>query len=867
MKPQAAAMTGRDAGVKPQTTAMSGNDAGVDPVFTKRIRVYGIVQGVGFRPTVSRLAEETGIRGSVSNRGSYVEIVAQGSEEQIAAFLDGLKSRPPKRSAILKIDVKDKSAGAAIFQSFEIVESIKEKGEIFVSPDIAICEDCKRELYDPSDRRYLHPFINCTSCGPRLTILDALPYDRDRTSMKEFPMCPECEREYYDPATRRYDAQPVCCNECGPQVYLAGRTEKGPEAIRETRRILKEGGIAAVKGIGGFHLCCDASSEEAVARLRRLKNRPVKPFAVMMKDEETVRRECILNEEQERILTGHQKPILLLERREERGMAPDGAAGKSAPAAGSLSPSGRAALRLCNAVAPGNPKVGVMLPYAPVQMLLFDYRDDVQMPDMLVMTSGNVSGAPICRDDEEALRELSGFCDCILSHNRRIRIRCDDSVMDFADGGPYMIRRSRGYAPLPTLMSSEWKGTVLAMGGELKNTFCIGTGSLLYPSSYIGDLADVRSVRALRETIGRMETLLEVKPQVIACDLHPGYQSTELAHELARGMAEQHDHEPAGGTQGGEAIPVIPIQHHYAHIVSCMAENDWHEPVLGASFDGTGYGTDGTIWGGEILRADYLGFERLGSIKPFLHVGGDAASREGWRIAASMLHSLEKDGSSWNSASESETPESETSEWRGSASEAAVQTGLCSSGEFKMISVMADRGINSVVSTSAGRLFDAVSAVLGICRQSTFEGEASCALQFAAEAWLKKNTARDVLPDFAVSEESDRMILPTDELFAWIVREKLNGTDPGRLAYVFHASLAEMAAKALIRAGEKTGIRTAALSGGVYQNTLLLKLTKDMLEKNGFHVLTHHLVPPNDGGICLGQAAAAMARIQIQEEN
>ncbi len=697
--------------------------------------------------------------------------------------------------------------------------------------------------------------------------------------MKEFPMCPECEREYYDPVSRRYDAQPVCCNECGPVVYLAekpqvtgsgmssagqqtagGKTSParqrvtGSDAIRAVRRILRDGGIAAVKGIGGFHLCCDASSEEAVMRLRKLKNRPVKPFAVMMKDESVVRRECIFNEDQERILTGHQKPILLLERKgagqsETENVVGEGTMETMCPAS---EETGTFTLpRLCEAAAPGNPKVGVMLPYAPVQMLLFDYQDDVEVPDMLVMTSGNVSGAPICRDDEEALRELSGFCDCILSHDRRIRIRCDDSVMDFAEGQPYMIRRSRGYAPLPMLLGGGFKGVVLAVGGELKNTFCIGNGSLFYPSSYIGDLADVRSVRALRETIGRMETLLEVKPQVIACDLHPGYHSTELAHELAAAGENAARENP---------LPVIPIQHHYAHIVSCMAENDHSEPVLGASFDGTGYGTDGTIWGGEILRADYLGFERLGSIMPFRHVGGDIASREGWRIAASMLHSLD-------------------------AAAAAEQLGLCTAQEIRVIGMMADRGINSVASTSAGRLFDAVSAVLGICRESTFEGEASCALQFAAEAALKKGKTRDVqIPGYGIQttdtdvqrpsqgpgsdlpgDDADRMLLRTDLLFAWIVREKLLGKDPEVLAYAFHSALAGQIAEALILAGEKTGIRTAALSGGVYQNTLLLKLTKQHLEKNGFRVLTHHLVPPNDGGIGLGQAVAAMARIQQEE--
>ena len=444
-----------------------------DLKLTKRIRLYGIVQGVGFRPFVSRAAMELGILGSVCNRGSYVEVIAHGDQKALDRFLEILNLDPPERSVILKIDVRDTDA-VPMEDSFRIIESEKEKGEIFISPDIATCPECRKELFDPKNRRYLHPFINCTQCGPRLTILDELPYDRARTSMKEFPMCPACAAEYEDPASRRYDAQPVCCNDCGPQVYLVGGNERGADAIRKARRMLAEGKILAVKGIGGYHLCCDATSQEAVMRLRARKRRPVKPFAVMMRDEETVLRACRITEEQRRILTGYQKPILLLEKRETAN--------------------------LCEAVAPGNPKIGVMLPYAPVQMLLFDYPDEVQMPDSLVMTSGNVSGAPICRDDEEAVRELGGFVDAILSHDRMIRIRCDDSVMDFYKGKPYMIRRSRGYAPLPVLTGGEYDKVVLAAGGELKNTFCIGIGSMFYPSAYVGDLADPRSVRALEES-------------------------------------------------------------------------------------------------------------------------------------------------------------------------------------------------------------------------------------------------------------------------------------------------------------------------------------------------------------------------------
>ena len=789
---------------------------------TLRIKVYGIVQGVGFRPTVARDAAEAGITGSVCNKGPYVEIFAQGSEEETGYFVDLLEKKPPRRAAVLKIDVRSADSAEHSFDSFEIIESAKTKGEIFISPDIAICEECKAELYDPSDRRYLHPFINCTCCGPRLTILDALPYDRERTSMKMFPMCPQCAKEYHSPLSRRYDAQPVCCNECGPEVYIAGEEKvRGREAITRTRRIISEGGIAAVKGIGGFHLCCDATNEEAVAKLRKRKTRPVKPFAVMMRDESAVERECRISDKQRDILTGHQKPILLLERK----------------------PGGR----LCPSIAPGNPTVGVMLPYAPVQLLLFDYTDEIRMPDCLVMTSGNVSGAPICRDDREALQELGDLCDIILSHDRKIRIRADDSVMDFYDDEPYMIRRSRGYAPLPYMLSAwetgvgEGAGTgILAIGGELKNTFCIGTGSLFYPSSYIGDLADLRSVKALEETTERYGKLLEVTPQVIACDLHPRYNSVTTALDLARKI---------GGEQGGEPLPVVRVQHHYAHILSCMAENDFSERVIGVSMDGTGYGTDGTIWGGEILTADYHDFDRAASIRPFIQVGGDLSSRDGWRIAVSMLHSISR---------EEDAPSALRD-----ARALAGELGLCSDQEAAVLMKMADRRLNAVISTSAGRLFDAVSAICGICRHSTFEGEASMALEFAAERYGGTSGAdgSSGTTETVCRDEDGRLILPTEQIVREITLGRLKGEDPDRLAWLFHRRLADQIIAACAQIRGENGVGTAALSGGCFQNRLLLDMVRRGLEEKGFKVLIHHLVPPNDGGIALGQAVAAVQAV------
>lgn len=805
------------------------------------IRVFGIVQGVGFRPTVKRHADACDIAGSVSNKGPYVEIFAEGSEECVHSFIKQIQEEPPKRAVILKLDVENVESGEDGIhkvesetdskEKFQIIESEKEEGEIFVSPDIAICPECKKELYDKNDRRYLHPFINCTCCGPRLTILDSMPYDRVRTSMGEFPMCEKCEYEYTHAETRRFDAQPVCCNDCGPEVYLLGRKERGADAIRYTRKVLSEGGIVAVKGIGGFHLCCDAAKEETVARLRQRKKRPMKPFAVMMKDLDVVRRECETEPHLEEILDGHQKPIILLPKKEGG--------------------------TLCESVAPDNPKIGVMLPYAPVQLLLFDYQDETKVSDCLVMTSANTSGAPICRDDEDALNELSGLCDVILSHDRKIRLRADDTVMDFYRGEPYMIRRSRGYAPLPFMMGNEFKGQVLAVGGELKNAFCIGKNQLFYPSPYIGDMGDVRTVKALKESVKRMEELLETKPQIVACDMHPSYNTRAAAEEMG--------------------LPVFLVQHHYAHILSCMAENEWttEKKVIGVSFDGTGYGTDGTIWGGEILLADYDSFTRWGCIEPFAQTGGDASAKEGWRIAVSLLGKI----------------------YGKENALLIIETlGLCEPNLAKLQFTMEERGINTVQSTSAGRLFDAVSAILDIRKSSTFEGEASTSLQFAAEKWLdaqKKKIAGSedfaesgIITDYGelksisdVAQKSvveknnsinrnikaDLYYLPTLSLVKEVAERKLAGENSNQLALHFHRRLAGMIVSACEKAREETGINTVALSGGVYQNKLLLDYSVTMLEERGFHVLRHHLLPPNDGGISLGQAVAAMRSLQKGE--
>ena len=810
------------------------------------IRIYGIVQGVGFRPFVSRLADRYGISGSVCNKGSYVEIIARADESVIGDFVHAIEAEAPERSAIVKVKVMDSPVDISIDSGFKIALSKHEEGQIFVSPDIATCPDCAKELFDKNDRRYLHPFINCTQCGPRLTILDSMPYDRVKTSMVGFPMCEACSDEYTDMDSRRYHAQPVCCNDCGPELYtLVGRASEsdvqgmgtdsgrpegayGAAALLETRAVIRNGGIAAIKGIGGFHLCCDAGSEAAVQRLRRLKARPMKPFAVMMRDLEVVGRECRLEPEMEPLLTGPQKPIILIPRRHDSADSAEPDSNIKGELKTNIQIGHNS--RIAASVAPDNPNLGVMLPYTPVHMLLFDYPDDEPISDVLVMTSGNPSGAPICMNDEEALKYLSPMCDIILSNSRDIRIRADDTVMAFYRSKPYMIRRSRGYSPLPIVAKSESSHAVLGIGGELKNAFCLGDKGLFYPSPYIGDMADMRSVRALEAAATRMERLLEIQPDIIVGDMHPGYNTSEMARVIAE----------------REGVPVMEVQHHHAHMVSCMAENEYEGTALGVTFDGTGYGPDGTIWGGEFLLGDEKGYERVGSIAPFIHAGGDIASREGWRIAYSMI----------STALGSEA-----------ANRIGETLGLGDEKGRQSIDFMLGNNINTVKSTSSGRLFDAVSAVLGIKSASTFEGEASMALQFAAERAEAQGISLAPYEGRLMNIDEEQFELSTDTLLMELAARSLADQDTDQLAYFFHKALADMIVIACCYQRTRCDVNVVALSGGVFQNLLLLRLVDDGLEREGFKVLKHGVVPTNDGGIALGQAAAGIAALRDEEQN
>lgn len=748
-----------------------------------KIKVFGVVQGVGFRPFVRNLAVKYGIIGSVCNKGPYVDIEAQGGEQLLAAFLHDLKKRRPARAEIRKIETESREIKE--YSGFEIIESKASDGEVFPSPDIAICDDCARELFDKTDRRYLHPFINCTACGPRLTILTSMPYDRVRTSMSEFEMCPDCREEYKNPKNRRFHAQPVCCNSCGPTLKLLKAPEnlKFESPVSAVRKVIMSGGIAAVKGIGGFHLCCDAKNTDAANRLRRLKNRPSKPFAVMAKDINTAKRETFVDSTSAKILQSPQKPILLLEKKDSG--------------------------QICPEVAPDNPNLGLMLPYAPVQLMIFNYTDGQDFTDCLVMTSGNVSGEPICSDDEEAYEELSPLCDIILSNNRDILLRADDSVMSVYKDKEYMIRRSRGFAPLPFNFIKKVKTPIFAAGGELKNVFGLTNADKFYLSAHIGDLSGEKSLSVLEDSYTKMKKLLRIEPEAAVCDLHPGYNSSAFAKSLE--------------------LPVIEVQHHFAHIASCMVENRLDGEVIGVAFDGTGYGNDGTIWGGEFIKASYTGFERLGSISPFKLAGGDAAARNCWRPAIGVL--VEAFGEQ-------------------AAKEYARKLRFCSEKELSVQINLIRNQINCVTTTSAGRLFDAVSAILGLCSENTYEGEGAVKVESAAKRYAKGCNKAVSLPDTS-----------TNDIIKILAEQVTQGKDADMLAYSFHCALAKLILNTCKMCSDKTGLDRVALSGGVFSNSLLLSLSEKLLKENGFKVFIHSLSPCNDGGIALGQAAVAASLI------
>ena len=749
----------------------------------RHILIRGIVQGVGFRPFVHRLATRRGLAGWVNNATDGVHIEVEGSEAELDEFIAALQREKPAPAEIYSLEFMPVAECGE--QNFLIVESEAPSSAVpFVSPDIATCNDCRREIGDPEDRRYRYPFTNCTNCGPRYTIIRQTPYDRKRTTMDAFPMCDTCQLEFDDPANRRFHAQPNACPVCGPQYRLVDRQGEaieqsvGQDVFCQAREFLQAGKIVAIKGLGGFHLACDAKNESAVSTLRQRKIREDKPFAVMAGSLAAVRRFCQVSSAEQDLLAGTVRPILLLDK--------------------------SAAYDLANSVAPGNPRIGVLLPYTPLHELLFT-ADDVW-----VMTSGNTSDEPIAYTNEDALDRLSTIADCFLLHNRDIHRRADDSVVRLVDGAPYLLRRSRGYTPLPIRLARPTV-SVLACGGELKNTFCLTHGQQAFLSAHIGDLENLSTYQYYTDSIQYYKTLFNIKPQVVAYDLHPEYWATKYARQLP--------------------LPKIGVQHHHAHIASVMAEHGLDEPVIGVAFDGTGYGPDGAIWGGEFLVADCCDFRRVAHCSYLPLPGGAQAVRQPWRMAAWILSAL-------------------YGERLASLPIPFVQS---LPPEWPAMVKAAERRINTPLTSSAGRLFDAAAALLSIRGSIHYEGQAAVELELAAAG------RRGSLLPFSILAGAQQQLdfLPT---FAAMSESLQRGEDPADLAASFHNTVAVAIVATVRQIKKETALRKVALSGGVFQNLRLLAAVEEQLKMQQFEVYRHCRVPTNDGGLALGQAVIAGAR-------
>jgi hydrogenase maturation protein HypF len=769
-----------------------------------RLRVAGLVQGVGFRPYVHRLATELELTGHVGNdtRGVFMEI--EGRAAATEEFVRRLVDDAPGPARI--DDVEARHVAPSGGTGFTIVES-QRHGTVrtFVSPDIATCDDCLAELFDPADRRVRYPFTNCTNCGPRFTITRALPYDRPNTTMRGFALCAACASEYHDPADRRFHAQPIACADCGPRLWLehSGTSEPvvgSDAAIAAAQAALARGEIVAIKGLGGFHLACDARSAAAVGRLRVRKHRFEKPFAVMARDLEVACTLAYIEPAEAALLTSAQRPIVLLRRRAGAGGAP-----------------------LSDLVAPGNPRLGVLLPYTPLHHLLFapvpGSGAAAPVPDVLVMTSGNLSDEPICYEDEDARRRLGSIADAWLLHDRPIHVPCDDSVLEVEPGGgtELPLRRSRGYAPLPVRLPFPAAPT-LAVGGELKNTFCLASGHDAFMSQHIGDMGSLETWAAFERSTRQLAGLYDIRAPRLTADAHPGYQTTRWAEEAS-------------------PLPVAEVQHHHAHIASVMAEHGVPagRRVIGIAFDGTGFGTDGTIWGGEVLVCGYDDFARVAHLRAVPLPGGDAAIRRPCRTALAHLWAA---GIDW--------------------AEDLPPAGAVTAPEREVLRSQLERGAGCVSTSSMGRLFDAVSSLLGLRHEATYEAEAAMRLQWAAEEAMRLGVPALPYRFGLAGEELD----PTPVLRA-LVADLRRGRATGAMAAGFHAAVARVVGDVAEHQRALTGVDVVALSGGVFQNVLLLGLARCELEKRHLRVLSHRLVPPNDGGLALGQAAIAGYRAGV----
>jgi hydrogenase maturation protein HypF len=752
------------------------------------VRVTGIVQGVGFRPFVYSLASGLGLGGLVGNDSDGVFAEVEGTPQAVAAFISALRTEAPPLASVDQITTAPLPPNGTT--TFAIVPS-QSQGPLraLISADTATCDDCLAELADPANRRFGYPFINCTNCGPRFTIVTGVPYDRPLTTMAGFVMCALCAREYHDPANRRFHAQPTCCPDCGPRLWLADDTgaERPVHPLEAAAAVLADGGVLAVKGLGGYHLAAAAGSEQAAAALRARKHREDKPFAVMAAGLDQARSLCAVDDVAAGLLTSRRRPIVLLPKLQGAAIA--------------------------DPVAPGNRYLGMMLPYTPLHHLLLAHTGQP-----IVLTSGNSSDEPIAYEDDDAALRLKGIADAFLTHDRPINIRADDSVVRPFRGRDSIIRRSRGYAPEPLRVATRFRSHVLACGAELKNTFCLAKDDLAFVSQHIGDLENAETLRSFSEGIEHFCSLFEISPEVIAHDLHPDYLSTKYARDRV-------DAEPG--------LELIGVQHHHAHIASCLADNgvgDPYERVIGVAFDGTGYGADGTIWGGEFLIAGLAGYSRAGHLAPVPMPGGAAAIRQPWRMAAVYLDAAFPGGTD-------------------------LPFAVASRNEARWANVvaMARRGINAPFTSSAGRLFDAVAALLGVRDSVNYEGQAAIELEQLADP-AEPGAYR------AAIETGEVLSIAGADLVGAVAEDIAAGVAREKIAARFHNGIAGLTADCCELLRQRTSLRTVALSGGVFQNLLLLQRLVGLLESRGFTVLTHSRVPCNDGGISLGQAAVAAAR-------
>jgi hydrogenase maturation protein HypF len=760
----------------------------------QRFTVTGVVQGVGFRPFVHRIASELGLTGFVGNDSGAVFLEVEGPTPRIDEFHRRLRAEAPPLAAISAIHVVEVSADSMCDSTFRIVKSQTVAGATTpIPPDIAVCDDCIAELFDPNDRRYRHPFVTCTNCGPRFTIIRALPYDRPGTTMSAFTMCERCAAEYHDPANRRFHAQPIACPNCGPSLWFAAHAERvdgSDAALGATQQALAAGAVVAIKGIGGYHLACRVDDEAVVAALRTRKARGAKPLAMLVRDLDVARRYAHIDDTEAAVLSSAARPIVLLRRRRDAPFA--------------------------DAVAPGSPLVGLMLPYSPIHHLLLTPVPGVEapVPDALVLTSANRSDDPICFTEDDAAQRLPPLCDAVLDHDRPIHVPCDDSVVrvvrDQEVAWELPIRRSRGYAPLPVDLGVDGP-PVLAVGGELKNTFCLTDGARAYLSGHIGDMETLETLRAFERAVGQLSEIRH-QPLRLAADLHPGYHTRSWAERRA-----------------GDR-PLDLVQHHHAHVVSLLAEHGRiGEPVIGVSFDGTGYGCDQTIWGGEILKLghDSHRFVRVGYLLPVPLPGGDAAVRNPWRMALSQLWMADID---W-------TPD-------------LPPVTAATHAELQLIRSQLENNVGCVPSSSMGRLFDAVASLLGVRHRIDYEGQAAIELEALADSI--GDTAE---PKLRLAVRPDGVIDPADMLRTMVSALRA-GVQPPMLSAEFHQAVAVAVTEAVqIVAGP---VRLVGLTGGVFQNVLLLRGCRQRLQQAGFEVLTHRTVPPNDGGLALGQAAISV---------